>query len=355
MCQERDDALMKKEVTIIIPTYNDTYKSMNESLNSIVTQDYNLKLIEVIIIDDGSDQKKFNIEKVKNKYTKLDIKYFGLTENKGPGLARQVGLDNASGEFIFFLDCGDYLYDNKVIRNFNNLKKQGYDIYSFYVNSFQYKYSFVNGNANIFGIFIRRKFIEQHHIKFSDILRWEEDSYFELVLKSYSPRIYPSYLFAYYYSYDVNSITRKDNGAYILKFVGHSAMIIRSILVCKNYLKETKRNDLLIRTIIICYATMYKKIYIENDISEIASKVLYLLRCMIKYFDMDTSNKEFFYKFESDLSYYRSYTHLYATTTDIKDFLNRISTQENLYGDYQIEGTNVTLYEFLNKINLQIK
>ena len=60
-------------------------------------------------------------------------------------------------------------------------------------------------------------------------------------------------------------------------------------------------------------------------------------------------------KFENDLSYYRSYTHLYATTTDVKDFLNRISTQENLYGDYQIEGTNVTLYEFLNKINLQIK
>ena len=71
---------MKKEVTIIIPTYNDTYEKMDLSLKSIAEQHYNLKKVEVIIIDDASTNYKSTINEFKKKYPILEIKYFSNTK-----------------------------------------------------------------------------------------------------------------------------------------------------------------------------------------------------------------------------------------------------------------------------------
>lgn len=122
---------MKKDLTIIIPTYNDTIEKIKCSLNSIALQnDYDLSKIEVIVVDDATTIKSIDWNEILKLYPQLNIKYIQLSENKGPGNARQIGLDKAAGDFIYFLDCGDSLYDSTVLATFNSKKTEDCDIIS---------------------------------------------------------------------------------------------------------------------------------------------------------------------------------------------------------------------------------
>lgn len=88
-------------VSVIIPCYND-YLYIQEALDSINNQDY--ENIEIIIIDDGSDQITKDVL-VKIVQENLQIIY---QENKGTSVARNNGIKKAKGEFILTLDADDY-------------------------------------------------------------------------------------------------------------------------------------------------------------------------------------------------------------------------------------------------------
>ncbi len=93
--------------SIIIPCYNEE-KYIKRCLNSIFEQTLNRQNYEVIVIDDGSSDSSTNIAK------EYDIKL--LNSNRlGAGGARNVGIDNAKGEYIILLDADDYLYKNDVL------------------------------------------------------------------------------------------------------------------------------------------------------------------------------------------------------------------------------------------------
>ncbi len=93
--------------SIIIPCYNEE-KYIERCLNSIFNQTLDKEKYEVIVIDDGSDDKSVNIIK------KFDIKLFN-SKRLGAGGARNIGLDNAKGEYIILLDADDYLYQNDIL------------------------------------------------------------------------------------------------------------------------------------------------------------------------------------------------------------------------------------------------
>ena len=104
---------MDKKFSIIIPNYNkEDY--VEETLNSIFNQTY--KNYEVIVIDDASSDN--SIEKIK----KFDVRLFH-TNRKMAGGARNVGLDNATGDYILFLDSDDYFTTPTVLEELNNLIK----------------------------------------------------------------------------------------------------------------------------------------------------------------------------------------------------------------------------------------
>jgi len=96
---------MDKLVSIIIPCYNDaTY--IEQAVNSAIGQNYPYK--EIIIVDDGSNLETKKV--LKNLEHKIDLLI--TQENKGPSSARNVGIQNSSGEFILVLDSDDY-FDTK--------------------------------------------------------------------------------------------------------------------------------------------------------------------------------------------------------------------------------------------------
>lgn len=106
----------KPTFSIIIPMKNAEQHIFN-TLNSISNQNYNN--IEVLIIDDNSnieDNAKEIVEIWKQQHPQITVKCFETQHgHRGPGGARNIGLDNATGEYILFLDSDDQLNDNALL------------------------------------------------------------------------------------------------------------------------------------------------------------------------------------------------------------------------------------------------
>ena len=110
-------------LSIIIPIYN-AEKYISGMLKSIIKD--NLKEIEIICIDDGSTDLTYSIL---NEYSKRDKRFIVLgQQNKGPAVARNKGLEIASGEYILFLDADDVLKDNAISEIIDKIKKDKSDI-----------------------------------------------------------------------------------------------------------------------------------------------------------------------------------------------------------------------------------
>jgi GT2 family glycosyltransferase len=87
-------------ISIIIPTYNGE-RFIREAIESVLAQDY--PALEIIVVDDGSvDGTQQLIDSLS-----ADIRYYRQAQNRGPAAARNVGIRDAAGEFIAFLDVDD--------------------------------------------------------------------------------------------------------------------------------------------------------------------------------------------------------------------------------------------------------
>ena len=91
-------------VSIIIPIFN-VEKYLDRCIESVVNQTY--KKIEIILVDDGStDRCPQMCDEWGLKDSRIKVVH---KENAGLGMARNTGIDNASGEYIFFFDSDDYV------------------------------------------------------------------------------------------------------------------------------------------------------------------------------------------------------------------------------------------------------
>ena len=97
----------KPVVSIIVPVYN-TEKFLHRCIDSILTQTYTD--FELLLIDDGS---KDSSGSICDEYAEKDsrVRVFHK-ENGGVSSARNLGLDNAWGEWITFVDSDDYIEEN---------------------------------------------------------------------------------------------------------------------------------------------------------------------------------------------------------------------------------------------------
>ena len=118
------------KVSIIVPIFN-VDKYLDECIDSIVNQTF--KNIEIILINDGSTDNSLQIAK---KYQDLykNVKLISQN-NRGLSAARNAGLEQASGEFIFFIDSDDKISPYTIEHLFNSINKENSD---FSACSFQY-------------------------------------------------------------------------------------------------------------------------------------------------------------------------------------------------------------------------
>lgn len=92
------------KISIIVPVYNSS-RYLEKCFDSIRDQTYTD--FEVIVINDGSTDCSGEIC---DKYAELDNRFKIIhKENGGVSKARNIGIDNANGEYITFIDSDDWI------------------------------------------------------------------------------------------------------------------------------------------------------------------------------------------------------------------------------------------------------
>lgn len=116
---DKGKEILNPKVSVIIPVYN-TEKYLRECLDSVVNQ--TLKDIEIICIDDGSTD---NSLKILKEYASKDDRFVILEQkNQGPAIAREYGVNNATGEYVGFVDADDFIDKNYYKLLYQSAKKQ---------------------------------------------------------------------------------------------------------------------------------------------------------------------------------------------------------------------------------------
>lgn len=113
------------KISVIVPVYN-SEKYITRCLDSLLSQTY--KDLEIICINDGSTDTS---GKICDDSAKKDnrIKVFH-TENRGVSAARNIGLDNFTGDYVGFVDSDDWIEAEMYEKLYSLAKSSGADISS---------------------------------------------------------------------------------------------------------------------------------------------------------------------------------------------------------------------------------
>lgn len=115
-----------EKVSIIIPVFN-VEDYLAECIDSALKQSHQNK--EIIIINDGStDRSGSIIEEYKSAHKEI---ISTTITNQGQSVARNVGIDLSSGEYIIFLDSDDWLEEDAICKCLDTAKRLNVDIVFF--------------------------------------------------------------------------------------------------------------------------------------------------------------------------------------------------------------------------------
>ena len=199
------------KISVIIPVYN-TEKYLDRCLKSVCHQ--TVHDIEILCINDHSTDSSL---KILQKYAADDdrIKIFNLPQNQGASFARNIGIKNATGDYISFVDSDDFLetefyeklYTEAVCSN-ADIVKGAYKYY--YENRIEFQRNeAIKKDKNNFaceycsGIY-KTSFLQKHQIMFLPLIDMEDPVFaFTCALKANDVKIIDN---AY-----INICTRSDS------------------------------------------------------------------------------------------------------------------------------------------------
>ena len=242
-------------VSIIVPVYN-AEKTIKRCVQSIICQTYSN--IEVIVINDGSNDKSLHImEELK----KLDKRICIINKkNTGVSDTRNIGINSAKGQWIMFVDADDYIDANTIEEMYNNRKKDilvgiNYKIIfpkkTIYVKQKGFYYekqkvinSIISGD---FPGYIIRFLFEKEILKkihFDVNTYYMEDTLFLVNYLKYIKGIYIVGKSCYNYVFNNKSITNsKENIIKNIKKIDYSVNAIQTV-VKKEYQIEHIENNI---------------------------------------------------------------------------------------------------------------
>ena len=297
------------KVTVIIPVYNaDRY--LERCLDSVLSQA--LDNMEIICINDASED---NSLKILEKYKKSGIKVLTLNKRCGQAHARNIGIKEASGEYIGFVDADDFADKTMFEKLYNKAKKENADIemceakvfdneeqaskkendyYSLDCFSSSYDNKVFSPevtadfmekiNVTIWNKIYKTSFLKNSGVKFSEGYIYEDlPFFFEIYTKAERIGILREKL--YFYRTQTKSSTMKENGEKVLDRVD---MVEKTLEIFKklNYYEKIKPNlinwiinDLFYRYFIIDsgyqkeFFFMMQKFFKSIDVQNIKGKL----------------------------------------------------------------------------------
>lgn len=114
----------KKElISVIIPIYN-VERYLRQCIDSILSQTY--KNLEIILIDDGSTD---GSSEICDSYAKKDKRIIVIHQkNHGISYVRNLGIQESTGDYIFWVDSDDYVSETIIEELLENLKETDADM-----------------------------------------------------------------------------------------------------------------------------------------------------------------------------------------------------------------------------------
>ena len=207
-----------EKISIIVPVYN-AEKYILRCCNSILNQSY--KNIELILVNDGSTDKSLEIcDEICAKDQRVTLK---TIPNQGVAVARNTGLDLASGKYIMFVDADDWLelgtldkIANKMSEDLDILVFSYYQEYgeviknismkSYTVDMFQlldHIYELPDTNSllcTVWNKVYKKSLLESKQIRFIKDIPFGEDFLFNMDYFKVTKRITCNELFVYHYN-----------------------------------------------------------------------------------------------------------------------------------------------------------
>ena len=232
---------MKQLISVIVPVYN-SEKYLKECINSILHQTY--ENIEIIIINDGSTDNSLLISQELQKEDKR-IKIINQ-KNSGVSYSRNKGIQEATGEYIMFVDSDDFIVQNYIELMYKEITKNNYDACisgmtfcdknrkiikkeMFVKNNIELNFkeiipSFVNTLyfCSSCKTLIKRKKIIENCIKFKEDLSFGEDLRFSFDVIRSCKRIGYLSECGYFYRQNGESITHENDIKTIKKYLRDS-------------------------------------------------------------------------------------------------------------------------------------
>ena len=197
------------KLSVIIPTHNRPEHVERQSLKFRKYED-----IEVIFIENNST--KENIRKYKKiKLSKNQEIYFLISNHSGPGQPRNFGLSKAKGEYVFFLDDDDFIYDKFLQFVLRKKRLPSVSRFSFIDGKHtatpgktRYSHKFSKFDAvSPASFLLKREFIEMHKIKFEEGIINEDNFFASMIYRiEKKQRIYK--ISTIFYNTETESIMR---------------------------------------------------------------------------------------------------------------------------------------------------
>lgn len=200
------------KVSVIIPVYNAS-QYISKTLNSIISQDFDS--FEIIVIDDGSTDNSLEI--IENQLSSCKIPHKIIhQENAGVSVARNVGIDEAKGDYLAFVDADDYVSKNHLSSLYNGktdfsltlyAKKEGNKLINVdtYPQEVISTYDFIKMELNMqitfnfFQLLYKADIIRNNNIKFTPGVVYGEDTEFAHKALNYGNQIAINNEVTYYY------------------------------------------------------------------------------------------------------------------------------------------------------------
>ena len=197
--------MIKPKISVVIPVFN-TEQYLDVCLESVINQTYSN--IEIIIINDGSTDSSAQICQ---SYAESDSRITFINKaNQGVSATRNIGIDMASGAWLYFLDSDDFLELTtfEILINRSNISKadiihfgnrvvRGGDIKGEHTYANDQCYTKINyflddNISNVVPVsltFIRHELVRSNKIYFNDKMKHYEDILFVYCLYCHTSKI----------------------------------------------------------------------------------------------------------------------------------------------------------------------
>lgn len=116
--------MSSKPLSVIIPVYNlgDDIKHLSKELNRLEKRD-----VQVIIVDDGSDDGTLDALRAMTPPVE-DFLILESPQNRGAGVARNIGFPHATGEYTLFFDADDFLHVGAIFETIELMRQLNADV-----------------------------------------------------------------------------------------------------------------------------------------------------------------------------------------------------------------------------------